>query len=75
MVGLRFPLSRLWFVLGLRFRVKVQAVKVSGLWFIGGFWFYHPGAGCPPPPPPNGPPSVWCGCGLVLGFRVLGFRV
>ena len=42
MVGLRFPLSPLWFVLGLRFRVK--AVKVSGLpfsplWFIGGFRF------------------------------------
>ena len=31
MVGLGFSLSALWFVLGLRFRVK--AVKVSGLPF------------------------------------------
>ena len=36
---------------------------------------YYAGAGCPPtPPPPNGTtpphPRGWCGCGLVLGFRV-----
>ena len=42
MVGLWFPLSSLWFVLG--FRVRVKAVQVSGLpfsplWFIGGLRF------------------------------------